>query len=97
MGKLYFLRHGESESNVRDTFSGMKDDALLLTAGFDPAAIETDARLAEYDMGALTGQPRTSVASAQLIAAEGLRTLVGLCRGWARLLLIWKARQAPSW
>lgn len=109
---LFFLRHGESESNVNDTFSGSKDDALLTSKGeeqarqageqlrsrnitiariiaspllrtqrtakivaeiigFDPLAIETDSRFAEYDMGALTGRPRTDVTSAQLIAAEG--------------------------
>ena len=112
MAKILYLRHGESASNVADTFSGMKDDAPLtpkgegqarqagkeladsgikvdriiasplsraqrtaqLTAeaiGFNPSEIETDERLAEYDMGDLTGKPRTDVTSAQLIAAQG--------------------------
>ena len=107
-----FLRHGESDSNVANTFSGSKDDAPLTTKGegqaaqagkklladgvmidriiasplqrtrrtahiianvigFDVKAIEIEPRLAEYDMGELTGKPRTKVTSAQLIAAPG--------------------------
>lgn len=112
MGKLYFLRHGQSVSNVAETFSGLKDDTPLTAKGeeqavsageslkssgikidrivasslaraqktahvvaaaigFDVSRIETDPRLAEYDMGELTGKPRTDVTSAQMTAAEG--------------------------
>jgi broad specificity phosphatase PhoE len=112
MAHIYFLRHGESLSNVKDTFSGLKDDASLTpkgeaqarvageglkssgiridriiassliraqktahlvsgAIGFDASRIETDSRFGEYDMGELTGKPRVSVTSAQLIAAAG--------------------------
>jgi broad specificity phosphatase PhoE len=112
MATIYFLRHGQSVSNVNDTFSGLKDDTTLTlkgeaqavlageglksseiridrfvasplnraqktarlvsdVIGFDAKNIETDPRFGEYDMGELTGKPRTSVTSAQLIAAKG--------------------------
>jgi broad specificity phosphatase PhoE len=95
---VYYVRHGESQANLNETFAGSRDDCILtdkgrlqakaagedikrkglhfariLTSplrrtqesatiiardiGFNEANIETDARLIEYDMGSLTGQP----------------------------------------
>ncbi|MFZ4648902.1 MAG: histidine phosphatase family protein [Patescibacteria group bacterium] len=34
---IYFIRHGESEANLRNVFAGQKDDALLTDKGRDQA------------------------------------------------------------
>lgn len=39
--------------------------------GFDPAKIEYDDRVMEYDMGALTGMPKRKVTSEELVSADG--------------------------
>lgn len=110
--KIYFVRHGESEANVKGTFAGQKEDSPLTTKGKDQArltamdlvrkkikpskvivsplvrAYETatiiiehaklddvqlvvDQRVAEYDMGSLTGTPIRKVSSVELVSAEG--------------------------
>ena len=37
---IYFIRHGESEANLKHTFSGQKDDCLLTQKGKDQALAE---------------------------------------------------------
>ncbi len=39
--------------------------------GFEPKDIVIDERLAEYDLGSLTGRPRYKITSAELVSAEG--------------------------
>ena len=34
---IYFVRHGETESNVRGVFAGQKDDSILTPKGRDQA------------------------------------------------------------
>lgn len=50
-----------------------KDTAeIIATAiGFDVSKIQYDARLAEYDMGALSGKPKEGVSPRQRTSAEG--------------------------
>ena len=111
-GKIYFVRHGESESNLKGTFAGQRENSPLTSKGKKQAGqaatdlvskgvkpkkiyvspllrtIETaqiiiqnaeltdteliiDERIAEYDMGSLTGTPIRKVTSAELISADG--------------------------
>ena len=37
---IYFIRHGESEANLRHTFAGQKDDSLLTEKGKEQAKAE---------------------------------------------------------
>jgi probable phosphoglycerate mutase len=109
---LYFIRHGESEANVRHVFAGQRDDSPLTDVGkqqardaaevigkstitfnhicaspllrtrqtaeiiaaginFPLAKITYEARIAEYDMGALTSTPLHSISSQELTSAPG--------------------------
>jgi probable phosphoglycerate mutase len=109
---IYFIRHGESESNVKRVFAGQKDDTpltekgmgqaketakhlkslnifvdrivasplkrTLKTAqiiadelGFDISKILIDKRVAEYDMGAMTGKLFQEMTSKVLVSGEG--------------------------
>ncbi len=115
---IYFIRHGESEANVKQLFAGQKEDSPLTenglqqardaiedlrtihidriysspllrarqTArevakgiGYDVEAIVVDQRLAEYDMGSLTGTPLHAITSQELIAAEGAEDVHDFC------------------
>jgi 2,3-bisphosphoglycerate-dependent phosphoglycerate mutase len=112
MSKLLFMRHGETELNAKDLFSGKQDNSPLnargksqaqiageklkssdikidrivcstlerahetaviiaKAIGVDPSQIEKDERLVEYDMGVLSGMPRTPLTSAQFTSTEG--------------------------
>jgi probable phosphoglycerate mutase len=111
MEKIYFVRHGESEANVKRQFAGQKEDSPLTDLGRQQAKqaakdllkydfkidrvisspllrahetakiivkeakmgleIEIDERIAEYDMGALTGTAHHKISSQELVAAEG--------------------------
>lgn len=109
---IYFVRHGESEANLKHVFAGQRDDTALTAEGeaqaknagdelratgltFDrivtsplqrtrrtaeiiavelglPAeAIVVEPRLAEYDMGALTGKPIHEITPKELVSSEG--------------------------
>lgn len=109
--KIYFVRHGESEANVKRTFAGQRENSPLTKLGRQQAKqvasdlldhnfkidriiasplerahktaviivehakldikIEIDERIAEYDMGELTGSTHRKLASEELIAAVG--------------------------
>jgi len=107
---IYFLRHGESEANVKGLFAGQRDDSPLTALGiqqarlaaedlknlgitriisskltrafqtateianvigFDPKQIETDDRIIEYDMGAISGTPIRKITPKEMIIADG--------------------------
>ncbi len=105
---LYFLRHGQSEANVRHVFAGQKEDSPLTELGKQQAEVAAndlakvhitkivssnlvrakqtakivasklgindviiDPRIAEYDMGALTGTPNQTISSLELVSAKG--------------------------
>lgn len=109
--KIYFVRHGESEANVRKVFAGQRDNSKLTTIGKEQAKLigrrihdsnlsiqkiytspllrtkETteiiiqnaklknvevlfDERIAEYDMGDITGMPIRHVKSEELVSAK---------------------------
>jgi broad specificity phosphatase PhoE len=105
---LYFLRHGQSEANVKRVFAGQKENSPLTELGKQQAEtaannlenasitkivssnliraqqtaeivasrlgirdVTTDDRIAEYDMGALTGTPNQAITSHELTSAEG--------------------------
>ena len=111
--KIYFVRHGESVANVRQTFAGQRENSPLTERGREQAraaakglisrgvkigkiisspllrAKETmeiiveeaglheveviiDERIAEYDMGSLTGSLLRKVTSLELVSAEGV-------------------------
>lgn len=113
---IYFVRHGESEANLRGVFAGQKEDSILtekgrlqakVTAqniqvqipkidrivcsplkrtletadiiateiGFDINKIEVDNRIAEYDMGSLTGTPIQKISSTALTTAENAENI----------------------
>ncbi|HSX05100.1 MAG TPA: histidine phosphatase family protein [Candidatus Saccharimonadales bacterium] len=115
---IYFIRHGESEANVKQLFAGQKEDSPLTehglqqardavadlstvridqiycspllrahqTAqevakgiGYNPEAIVVDQRLAEYDMGSLTGTPLHAISSQELVTAEGAENVHDFC------------------
>jgi len=46
-------------------------EEVAVAIGFDAKKIETDKRLLEYDMGALTGTPLRKLTSNELVSAEG--------------------------
>lgn len=109
--KIFFVRHGESEANVKQMFAGQRENSPLTEKGKEQAkqaaidlinkkikpqkiivsplirAYETaqiiihhanlqdieiivEERVAEYDMGSLTGTPYRKISSAELVAAE---------------------------
>lgn len=109
---IYFVRHGQSQANVRAVFAGPRLDAPLTdegraqavaaarhiqtehlhidhiiaspverahttavliaeTLGIAPDSVRLDSRLAEYDMGSLSGQPLAGVTASQLVTAPG--------------------------
>lgn len=110
MGKIYFVRHGESVANVECTFAGQREDSPLTELGKKQAkqsaldflnhnfqidriitsplkraretaeiiikeanlglGIEIDPRIAEYDMGDLTGTAYHKITSEELITAK---------------------------
>ena len=110
MGKVYFVRHGESKANVEGKFAGQKENSELTDKGREQARqaaknliskkisvhkiissplvrahetakiivstsklkleINIDHRIAEYDMGSLTGTPIRKVTSKELTSAE---------------------------
>jgi broad specificity phosphatase PhoE len=104
---LYFLRHGQSEANVKRVFAGQKEDSPLTELGQQQAMmaandlanvhiakivssnlvrarqtadivasklgiknVTVDPRIAEYDMGILTGMPNQTITSLELISAK---------------------------
>ncbi len=111
MGKIYFVRHGESEANVRRTFAGQRNNSPLTELGRQQAEqaaldllnhnfeidriitsplarsretaeiiakqaklsvrVEIDERIAEYDMGELTGTAYHKITSEELAASVG--------------------------
>jgi broad specificity phosphatase PhoE len=117
---VYFVRHGESEANVKQVFAGQRDDCPLTEKGvgqahevvadiqrkqlkleriicsplqrthktaiiiaqdlgLSPTAITIDPRVAEYDMGSLTGTPMNAT-SAELIAPDDAEDVHGFQR-----------------
>lgn len=111
MKEIYFIRHGESEANLKQIFAGQREDSPLTEVGRQQAKkaakelvnkkikidriissplkrahetakivaeraglnlkVEIDDRIAEYDMGDLTGTPHQKINSEKLIAAVG--------------------------
>ena len=110
-GKVFFVRHGESEANTKGMFAGQRENSPLTKKGreqakqvaFDllskeikpqrvivsplirsyetaqiiihhaklkDAKIMVEKRIAEYDMGSLTGTPYRKITSKELVAAE---------------------------
>jgi broad specificity phosphatase PhoE len=104
---LYFLRHGQSEANVKHVFAGQKENSPLTELGKQQAEmaandlknvditkivssnlirakqtaeivaaklgvsnLTVDDRIAEYDMGALTGTPNQTITSLELVSAK---------------------------
>jgi len=104
---LYFLRHGQSEANVKHVFAGQKENSPLTELGKRQAEIaandlknaaitkivssnlirakqtaeivasklgvsnvSVDDRIAEYDMGVLTGTPNQAITSLELVSAK---------------------------
>ena len=106
---IYFIRHGESEANLKGIFAGQKDHSALTEKGRQQAGLEAekiqqmhitpdviitspmkraletaeiiaqkinfispliqDTRIAEYDMGSLTGTPIKNISSKLLVSA----------------------------
>jgi broad specificity phosphatase PhoE len=104
---LYFLRHGQSEANVKRVFAGQKENSPLTELGKQQAEVAAndlknagitkivssnlirakqtaeivaselgvsnitiDSRIAEYDMGVLTGTPNQTITSLELVSAK---------------------------
>jgi broad specificity phosphatase PhoE len=56
---------------VASPLARTQETAAIIAAALGITGIVTDDRLAEYDMGALTGTPNKAVSSQELISAEG--------------------------
>ncbi len=69
---IYFVRHGETESNVRGVFAGQKDDSLLTEKGEQQAQITAKAikqKVPHIDRMICSPLKRTR-ATAKIIAQE---------------------------
>lgn len=73
MAKLYFIRHGQSTSNIMDTFAGARDDIILTPRGIIQAQ-EAGQKLAQSDIhfDRIIASPLFRAQRTALIIAESI-------------------------
>ncbi|MCX6755485.1 MAG: phosphoglycerate mutase family protein [Candidatus Nomurabacteria bacterium] len=69
---IYFVRHGESEANVRNVFAGQKDDSLLTEKGKEQAlATAKEIKKENLTFDRIISSPlQRSLETARIIAKE---------------------------
>lgn len=69
---IYFIRHGESEANVRHVFAGQKDDSILTKKGEDQAlATAIEIKKEEIKIDKIISSPlKRALKTAEIIATE---------------------------
>ena len=69
---IYFVRHGESEANVKKVFAGQKDDSLLTDEGKEQATITAQKiKKEDFKITRIVSSPlKRSFETAEIIAKE---------------------------
>lgn len=69
---IYFIRHGESEANVRHVFAGQKDDSILTKKGEEQAlATAIEIKKEELKIDKIISSPlKRALKTAEIIAQE---------------------------
>ncbi len=78
---IYFIRHGESEANLKHVFAGQKDNSPLTPKGIDQAKAEGN-KIKELNLNIDT------IISSPLIRAHETAKIVGSIIGYAKEILI---------
>lgn len=69
---IYFIRHGESEANIRHTFAGQRDDSILTKKG-EEQALSTASKIKKENLKidrVISSPLKRALKTAQIIAVE---------------------------